>query len=93
MIRAGWPGKLVTESEEVDAAPKDFVVMDPEAVPWFGCLVEYIAGWNITIFNRNYHVYTFNSYCLDGDFFFNGFYLGFMGILAGPPKATGTPQK
>ena len=34
MIRAGWPGKLVTESDEVDAAPKDFVVMDPEAVPW-----------------------------------------------------------
>ena len=34
MIRAGWPGKHVTESEEVDAAPKDFVVMDPEAVPW-----------------------------------------------------------
>ena len=33
MIRAGWPGKHVTESEEVDAAPKDFVVMDPEAVP------------------------------------------------------------
>ena len=42
MIRAGWPGKHVTEAEEVDAAPKDFVVMDPEAVPgWspsgFGC--------------------------------------------------------
>jgi len=32
MIRAGWPGKHVTEAEEVDAAPKDFVVMDPEAI-------------------------------------------------------------
>lgn len=32
MVRAGWPGLHVTESDSPDEPPKDFVVVDPDAV-------------------------------------------------------------
>ena len=36
MVRAGWPGRLLGEDEDPEVAPKDFVVLDPEPVPWHG---------------------------------------------------------
>ncbi|CAJ1407568.1 unnamed protein product [Effrenium voratum] len=32
MVRAGWPGRHVGENDNLDEAPKDFVVVDPDPV-------------------------------------------------------------